>query len=187
MVTMIQRDEAIQLLKKYLKSDKLQNHSLAVEAILRSMARKLHEDEDLWGLVGLLHDIDYEYTKDEPQKHTQMTVQLLDDLIPQEGIDAIKAHNFKHTAHLPTTALDRALIAADAVSGLVIATALVVPSKRLEDVKPETLINKFKDKSFAVRCDRKRIELCTDTGFDIEMFLTLSLSALQEIADKINL
>jgi len=184
---MIQRDEAVKLLQKYLRTEKIQQHSLAVEAILRSMARKLHEDEELWGLVGLLHDIDYEYTKDEPEKHTQMTAQLLEELLPPEGIEAIKAHNFKHTAHLPTTALDRALIAADAVSGLVIATALVVPSKKLADVKPETLLNKFNDKSFAIRCERKRIELCNDTGFDVNMFLELSLTALQEIADKLNM
>lgn len=184
---MILRDEGLKLLKKYMRTEQMLKHSIAVEAILRSMASKLHEDEELWGIVGLLHDIDYEYTKDEPEKHTLMTAQLLEELIPENGIDAIKAHNFKHTAHLPTTALDRALIAADAVSGLVIATALVVPSKKLADVKKETLANKFKDKSFAVRCDRRRIELCIDTGFDIDMFLELSLKALQGISDKLDM
>ena len=183
----MQREEAVKLLRKYIRTEKLIQHSLAVEAILRSMAQKLHEDEDLWGLVGLLHDIDYEYTKDEPENHTLIASQLLEDMLPQEGIDAIKAHNFKHTAHLPTTALDRALIAADAVSGLVIATALVVPSKKLSDVKVDTLVNKYKDKSFAIRCDRKRIELCKDTGFDLEMFLDLSLNALKEISDKLDM
>ena len=161
---MLDRNEAIQLLKKYLKNEKLIQHSLAVEVILREMARMMHENEELWGLTGLLHDMDYGYTEEEPEKHTQLTTLLLEGLLPQEGIDAIQAHNYTHTGHLPVTALDRALVAADAVSGLVIATALVMPSKKLAEVKPETLMNKFKDKSFAARCDRKRIELCITRG-----------------------
>ena len=184
---MIARDEAVELLTKYLRNEKLIKHSLAVEAIMREMAQTLHEDEELWGLTGLLHDMDYEYTKEEPERHTQITADMLTDIIPEAGINAIKAHNYKHTGQLPTTALDRALIAADAVSGLVIATSLVVPSKKLADVKPETLIKKFKDKSFAPGCNRKRIELCMDTGFEIDMFLALSLKALQSIADKLNM
>ena len=184
---MLSREEAVKLLTKYLRDEKLIKHSFAVEAILTEMAKKLHEDEELWGLTGLLHDIDYEYTKDEPEKHTQLTAQVLAELLPTEAIDAIKSNNYKHTGQLPINALDRALIAADAVSGLVIATALVVPSKKLSDVKPDTLINKFKDKSFAAGCERKRIELCIDTGFEIDMFLGLSLYALQNIADKLDL
>ena len=184
---MLSREEALKLLTKYIRDEKLIKHLFAVEAILKEMAKKLHEDEELWGLTGLLHDIDYEYTKDEPEKHTQLTAQILAELLPTEAIDAIKSHNYKHTGQLPITALDRALIAADAVSGLVIATALVVPSKKLSDVKPDTLINKFKDKSFAAGCERKRIELCIDTGFEIDMFLGLSLYAIQNIADKLDL
>jgi len=184
---MLSREEAVQLLTKYLGDEKLIKHSLAVEAILKEMAHKLHEDEVLWGLTGLLHDLDYDYTKEEPVKHTQITAQVLEELLPEEGINAIKAHNYKHTGQLPIAALDRALIAADAVSGLIIATGLVVPSKKLADVQLKTLINKFKDKSFAARCDRKLIELCIDTGFELDMFLELSLNALKNIADKLDM
>ena len=184
---MLSREEALKLLAKYLKNKNLIKHSLAVEAILKEMAQKLNEDEKLWALTGLLHDMDFEYTKEEPEKHTQITTQILADLLPDEGINAIKSHNYKHTNQLPTTALDRALIAADAVSGLIIATALVMPSKKLSDVKLETLINKYKDKSFAKGCNRKQIELCTDTGFEIEMFLELSLNALKKTADQLDL
>ncbi|MCX6665995.1 MAG: HD domain-containing protein [Euryarchaeota archaeon] len=184
---MIERDEALQLLKKYLKNEKHTQHSLAVEAIMREMARMSHEDEELWGLTGLLHDIDYGYTEDTPEKHTMIAAQILEGLLPQEGIEAIQAHNYKHTGRLPINALDRALVAADAVSGLVIATALIIPSKKLADVKPETLLNKYKDKTFAARCERKRIELCADTGFELEQFLQISLTALQKIADKLDM
>ncbi|MEM0492745.1 MAG: HDIG domain-containing protein [Candidatus Thermoplasmatota archaeon] len=175
------------MLKNYLKNEKLIQHSLAVEAIMSALAEKIREDRELWGLVGLLHDIDYEYTKDNPERHTEVASQLLNDMLPPEAIDAIRSHNYTHTNQVPITALDRALIAADAVSGLIIATALVTPSKKLSDLKTETLINKFKDKSFAARCDRKRIQLCTDIGFDIESFLDISLKALKKISDKLDL
>ncbi len=184
---MISRDEAVELIHKYLRNEKLIAHSLAVEAILKAMAEQLHEDVELWGLTGLLHDMDFEYTKDDPQKHTMITAEMLNGLVPQQAIDAIKAHNYEHTGQLPTTALDRALIAADAVSGLIIATALVVPSKKICDVKLETLQNKFKDNSFAARCNRKRILLCNDNGFEIDMFLDVCLTALRDIDEKLGL
>lgn len=184
---MISREEALQLLKKYLRNDRLLKHSLAVEAILKEMAKKLHEDEKLWGLTGLLHDMDFEYTKEDPERHTLFTAEMLEEMLPEEGIKAIKAHNYRYTGQLPTTGLDRALIATDAVSGLIIATALIIPTKRLADVQLQTLINKYKDNSFAAGCERKRIELCEDTGLPLEMFLELSLNALKGIADQLDL
>lgn len=182
---MINREEAFALLKKYLRDDKLIKHSLAVEAILRDMAKKLDRDEELWGVIGLLHDLDYEYTKREPEKHANLSAQILEGLLPEKGVNAIKAHNYMHTDYIPTTSIDKALIAADAVSGLIIATALVVPSKKLSDVKLETLVNKYKDSSFAKGCSRSRIELCLDAGIEIDRFLDLSLNALKGIADKL--
>ena len=184
---MIDRDEAFALLEKYLKNDKLIKHSLAVEAILVKMARKLDDDETLWGLAGLLHDLDYEYTQGEPENHANVSAQILDGLLPKSGVNAIKAHNYMHTNYAPTTLLDKALIAADAISGLIVATALVMPTKKLSEVEPKTLLNKFKDKSFARGCSRSRIELCLDAGISKEMFFELSLSALKEISDKLGL
>jgi len=184
---MIDRDESFALLRKYLKDDKLLKHSLAVEAILVEMARNLEEDERLWGLTGLLHDLDYEYTQGEPEKHANVSAQILEGLLPRDAVNAIKAHNYMHTDYIPTTTLDKALIAADAVSGLVIATALVMPSKKLFEVELKTLLNKFRDNSFARGCNRNKIELCLDIGISQEMFLELSLNALKEISDKLDL
>ena len=184
---MISREEALGLLRKYLRNEKLIAHSFAVEAILQAMARQLHEDEELWGLTGLLHDMDFEYTREEPEKHTLVTSQMLEGLIPESAIDAIKAHNYQHTNKLPIHALDRALIASDAVSGLIIATALVMPNKTLAEVKPESVMAKFKDNSFASQINRKRIELCEDTGFALDVYIGLCLRALQDIADQLNL
>jgi putative nucleotidyltransferase with HDIG domain len=184
---MLTRKEAYGLLKKNLRTENLIKHSLAVEAILQEMAKKLGEDVELWGLTGLLHDLDYDFTKNDPGRHSQITVKVLDDLLPIEAINAIKAHNYQYTAQIPQTYLDKSLIAADAVSGLVIAAALVMPSKKLVDVTPKTLIMKFKDKSFAAGCNRKRIELCEDMELELQMFLELSLNALKNIADELGL
>ena len=184
---MITREEAFALLQKYLKDEKLIKHSLAVEAILRKMAKKLGKDAELWGLTGLLHDLDYDYTDKEPEKHANVSAQILEGLIPEECVNAIKAHNYKHTDYIPITSLDKTLIAADAISGLVVATALVMPSKKLTEVRLETLIDKFYDNSFAAGCSRSRIELCQDTGIDVEAFLALSLDVLKEIADELGL
>jgi len=182
---MISREEGLALLKKYVRDEKLLKHSVAAEVILRAVAKKLVKDEELWGLTGLLHDLDYEYTQKEPEKHANISAQILADLLPEEAINAIRGHNYKHTDYLPTTSLDKALIAADAVSGLIIATALVMPSKTLAEVKLETLINKFNDTSFARGCSRAKIELILDAGIDVEAFLGLSLNALKEISNQL--
>jgi putative nucleotidyltransferase with HDIG domain len=184
---MLNRDEAYALLKKNLRTENLIKHSLAVEAILEQMANRLGEDVELWSLTGLLHDLDYDFTKNEPEKHSQITVKVLYELLPGEAINAIKAHNYQYTAQIPQTYLDKSLIAADAVSGLIIAAALVMPSKKLQDVTPKTLMTKFKDKSFAAGCNRKRIELCEDMELGLQTFLELSLDALKRIADPLGL
>ena len=184
---MIIRDEALELLKRHLKNENLMKHSFAVEAILKEMASILKKDEELWALTGLLHDLDYEYTKQNPEKHATMTAEILEELLPTEAINAIKAHNYQHSMQIPQTYLDKALIAADAVSGLIIAAALVMPSKKLEDVKTTTIHKKYKDKSFASGCNRKRIDLCEDVGLELDRFLELSLNALKNIADQLDL
>jgi putative nucleotidyltransferase with HDIG domain len=184
---MLTRAEAFPLLRKNLRTENLIKHSLAVEVILQEMAQKLGEDAQLWGITGLLHDLDYDFTKNEPEKHSLITVKVLSDLLPMEAINAIKAHNYQYTAQIPQTYLDKSLIAADAVSGLIIAAALVMPSKKLADVTPKTLSAKFKDKSFAAGCNRKRIELCEDMELELQGFLELSLDALKRISDSLGL
>ncbi|MBS3802284.1 MAG: HDIG domain-containing protein [Candidatus Thermoplasmatota archaeon] len=184
---MIDRTEALSLLHQYLQNEKLIFHCLAVEAIMQKIASHLHKDIELWGLTGLLHDLDYEYTEKNPEKHATITAELIDGILPSESIHAIKAHNYIHTGYLPTSKIDKALISADAVSGLIIASALVMPHKKLSEVKPKTVTKKFSDKSFAKGCDRDRILLCEDIEISLEEFLKISLTALQEIASEIKL
>ena len=184
---MIERKEALSILNCYIKEKKLLHHSYAVEAIMRALAKKINKNVELWGLVGLLHDLDYEYTDGNPESHADLSAKLLEGLLPENALNAIRSHNFVHTEYSPTTHLDKALLAADAVSGLIIATALVMPSKRIKDVTVSSLMKKYKDASFAKNCDRNRIEFYNDIGINKDEFFFLSIGALHDISDTLNL
>jgi putative nucleotidyltransferase with HDIG domain len=184
---MIDKKEANYLLKKYLQDDKLLKHSLSVEAIMKKLAIYLRKNEELWGLVGLLHDIDYEYTIGKPENHGLLSGKILDGLLPINAINAIKAHNYIHTEQLPISTIDKALIASDALSGLIIASALVMPSKSLKEVRLQTLKKKFKDTNFAKGCNREKIKLCDDIGISVNDFLKLGLQSLKEISSVLGL
>jgi len=160
---------------------------LAVEAIMRALAEHLGEDEDLWGLTGLIHDIDYEKTADNFKEHGVLAQKILKDKAPKEALKAILAHNYENTGVEPETMLDKALIAADAISGLIVACALVMPSKSVMDVKLRTVEKKFKDKDFARGADRKRIVLCEDLGVPRREFFEIALKAVQKVSRDLGL
>ena len=183
----ISRDEALSLLKQYLKNNKLVKHCLAVEAIMRSLARELGENEDLWALTGLLHDIDYELVKGDMKRHGVVSTEsILKGKLPEEALKAIRAHN-ELTGFKYDSKLAYALKAADQVSGLIIATALVMPNKKLSEVKVSSLLKKFKQKDFARSVKREKIKLCEQLGLSLDKFLELSLKALQEIHEELGL
>ena len=186
-MNMISRDEAVELVRRNITTPNLIKHVFAVEAIMRELAKRLNEDEKLWGLVGLLHDLDYEKTKDKPEEHTKITVELLKDILPPDALHAIRAHNFEYTGITPETKMDNALIAADALSGFIIAAALVMPNKKLAEVRIKTLKKKFKDKTFARGTGRNRIRRCELLGLDLPTFFEIGLTALQGIADVLGL
>jgi len=182
----ITREKAEKLVKKYIKKKNWFLHSIAVEAIMRNLAKRLGENEDLWGITGLLHDIDFEKTVKTPERHGLEAEKILKGMVPDNVIQAIKAHN-PLTKIKPENPMDKALIASDAVSGLIIASALVMPSKKLKEVRLETLIRKFKDKSFARGVDRRRILLCEELGLSRDEFLKLALESLQKISSRLGL
>jgi len=184
---MMSREEAIRLVRENVSNEKIVLHMIAVSAIMKALARRLRGDERLWELVGLLHDIDYERTKKDPKRHGLEAESILGDRVPSEVIRAIKAHNFENTGVAPESDLEKALIAADAVSGLVIASALVMPSKKLEEVRVETLERKFKQKDFARSVSRERIRFCEQLGIPLREFLEISLNALKEISSDLGL
>lgn len=184
MVEMLSREEALDLVRKNVSKRNILYHMLAVEAIMRSIANYFGENEELWGLVGLLHDVDYEKTEATPEKHGILAGDILGDTVPADVLKAIKAHNFKYTGVKPESRMEKALIACDAISGLLVACALVMPSKKLKDVKAETVAKKFKDKDFARGADRARILLCEEIGIPKEKFFELALEGLKKMADE---
>ena len=181
------REEALRIVRENVANDKIVLHMIAVSAIMRELARHLGRDEGLWELAGLLHDIDYELTKDEPSRHGLEAEKILGGSVPPEIIRAIKSHNFENTGVRPESDLEKALIAADAVSGLIIAAALVMPNKKLAEVSVETLKRKFKQKDFARNVSRERIMFCEQIGLTLDDFLEISLRALNGISRELGL
>lgn len=184
---MLKRDEALKLIKKHVSKKNAIYHMLAVEAIMRSMAKHFGEDEEFWGLVGLLHDVDYEKTEAVPEKHSLVAEGILKGLVSDEIIRAIKAHNAEYSRVMPENRMEKALIACDAISGLLVACALVMPSKKLADVRAETVAKKFRDKDFARGAGRERIVVCEEIGVPKERFFEVSLNGLRSIAAEIGL
>jgi len=184
---MLGRDDALRLLEENVRDRKIILHMIAVGAIMRELARYFGEDEGVWELVGLLHDIDYERTKDDPSRHGLVAEEILRSLVSEDILRAIKAHNFENTGIEPKTRMEKALIASDAISGLIIACALVMPSKKLEEVKVRTIKRKFKQKDFARSVRRERILFCEQIGIPREKFFELALNALKEVSGGLGL
>lgn len=151
------RDEAFALLKEYNKSDSLIKHALCVEGVMRYIARKKGEDEEKWGIIGLIHDLDYEQFPDE---HCHKTGPILEEHgWPEEYIRAAVSHGWGICVDVePQTDLEKTLYAVDELTGLVTAVALVRPSKSVKDVKVKSVMKKWKDKAFAAGVNRSVIE-----------------------------
>ena len=184
---MITREEAINLVEENVDTDNLTNHMFAVAQIMKRLADELDKDEQKWEILGFIHDVDYEETKDNPEKHALRSAEMMEGKVPEDVIRAIKSHNHAHTGVEPKSDIEYALIAADAVSGLIVATALVMPNSKLEEARPESVEKKFDDSSFAKNIDRDRILYCEKLGLERDEFLELSLKALQEIDEELGL
>ena len=185
---MLTREEALALVKKNVTKRNILYHMIAVEAIMERLAGSLGENEELWGLTGLLHDIDYEKTEGNPEKHALLSEEILRNFdVPEEIVRAIKAHNFRYTHVKPQSTMEKALIACDALSGLLVACALVMPSKKLAEVKVDTVAKKFRDKSFARGVERERILFCEEFGIPRKVFFKLALNGLKAVSSEIGL
>ena len=186
-MTVLTREAAWGLLTEYMSSPSLINHELAVEAAMRAYARRFGEDEELWGVVGLLHDFDYERYPDMAQ-HALVGSQILAERgYPPEVVHAVKAHNPAH-GEPRTTLLDRALFAVDELTGLIVAVALVRPSKSVLDVKVKSVRKKWHDGAFARGVNRADIEAgAAELGVDLNEHIQIVLEAMQGIADELGL
>ncbi len=183
----ITRQEALRLLRNHLQNPNLFKHCLASEAVLRRLARHLGEDEEKWGLAGLLHDLDAE-SQPDLSTHTHETVTILGRLgVDAEIIEAIRLHNEKAHGERRSTRFQHALAAGETITGLVIATALVYPDKKLKSVRPKSVRKRFKEKSFARGANREIIRECELIGLTVPEFCDLALEAMQEISDELGL
>lgn len=184
----ITRNEALQLMKEYLKADNLQKHSLATEIIMRKIAQRRGENEELWGIAGLLHDLDFEETKDDMPNHTLKTEEILKKKgVSKEIIEAIKGHNAENLGYERERPIDHALTCAECITGMVIATTLVYPDKKLASVKPKSILKRMKQKEFARSVNREYIKECEKIGIPLVEFAELSLNAMREISDALGL
>jgi putative nucleotidyltransferase with HDIG domain len=181
------RKEAIDSIKANVESENLLKHMLATEAIMRSLAMRLGENEEEWGLAGLLHDIDVELTEGDMNAHSKLGADLVLEMGASDAIaHAILCHNAAHCVPLETN-LDRALFCADPLTGLITAAALVRPDKKLAGLETKSILKRFKEKSFAAGADRQQISRCSDIGLELEEFIELGLEAMKKVSADLGL
>jgi len=182
------REQAIKILKENLSNQNLIKHCLAVEAVMRALSRHFNEDEEKWGLAGLLHDIDYEKVKGDLSRHSLVGAKMLEDLgVEKEICQAVKVHNEAHGIP-PQTLMEKALFTVDPLTGLIVAATLVLPSKKLRDLTEKNVLNRFKEKAFARGANREIIRKCEEyLGLSLEDFVKIGLEAMKGISDDLGL
>lgn len=182
------RNDADLLLKEYVKSDRMLNHCYASEAVMRALAVKFGEDEEKWGMAGLLHDIDIEVTDADLSRHCLEAEKILAAKgIDNEVVEAIVRHNETATGRKRETRLQHALAAGETITGLIVATTLVYPDKKLASVKPKSVVKRMKEKAFAASVNREIIMECELIGIPLNEFAELSISAMLQISDRLGL
>jgi len=174
-------------MKKEIPNVNLQKHCLATEVVMKFLANELGEDEEKWALAGLLHDLDYSETADNPKKHSLLAAEMLEKIdVPDDIVYAVKVHNEIHG--LPRkTSLDKALYAVDPLTGLIVACVLVSPEKKLKSIDTSFVLNRFGEKSFARGANREQIASCEDLGLSLEEFVEIALKAMQSIDKELGL
>lgn len=188
----ITKEQADELVDEYIQESTTKLHLFESEAIMRALAKKLGEDEEMWGIIGLLHDIDWDLTKNDPTNHCIKCQEILKQAGASDFlIETIQSHGYENEM-IPAlqnkkreTKIQYCLVAAETLTGLIIASALMQPDKKLASVQLPSLKKKFKNKGFAARCNRELIRECKKAGISLDEFLELGLRALQGISNKL--
>jgi len=181
------REEAIDSIEANVGNRNLIKHMLATEAIMRALARRFGEDEEEWGLAGLIHDIDVELTEGDMANHSKLGADLAREMGASETVaHAILCHNEAHGITCETK-LDEALFCTDPLTGLITAAALVRLDKKLAGVEAKSVRKRFKEKSFAAGAKREQIASCGELGLELDEFIELGLEAMKEIAEELGL
>jgi predicted hydrolase (HD superfamily) len=181
------REEAYQLLKTYTKTESLRKHGLAVEGVMRYFAQQRGGDVEQWGIVGLVHDLDYEQF---PEQHCIKTEQILrEQQWPESYIRAVVSHGWGICTDVePLSEMEQVLYATDELTGLVTTSALVRPSKSVMDLEAKSVLKKWKDKSFAAKVDRSIIDRGAEMlGMERRDLITQTILGMREVADEIGL
>jgi putative nucleotidyltransferase with HDIG domain len=179
------REEALDLVKSKVKNKNLVKHMLATEACMDALANQFGEDAELWSRTGLLHDLDYDQTAKDPDKHGMLAADMLEEMgADDKMVYAVRAH----AGHVEAKSMmDKALFAIDPLTGLIVAAALMHPTKKLENVDTQFVLNRFKEKRFAAGANRENIETCESLGLSLEDFISISLKAMTDIAHDLGL
>jgi len=179
------RTEAWELVQKNVRNRNLRKHMLAAEAVMKALARRLGEDEEAWGLAGLLHDVDYDRTDDDPDRHALLSAEIIEaGGVADEIVHAVKAHAEK----APTVSLmDWALRVTDPTTGFLVACALIHPEKKLAPIDLGFVQNRMKEKSFARGASREQMQQCTRLGLDLDEFLQIALEGMRSISSELGL
>jgi len=180
-------DEALSLFKEFNKSESLLKHAYSVEGVMRYMARKMGEDEEKWGIIGLMHDLDYERF---PEQHCKKTAEILKEQgWPEEYIRAVVSHGWGICSDVePQTEIEKVLYAIDELTGLITAVALIRPSKSVADLEAKSVMKKWKDKAFAAGVNRSVIESgVAMLGVELGDLITDVIMGMRQVADKIGL
>ena len=182
------RETALELIRQYIKNEKMIVHCLASEAVMRGIAHKLGRDEDKWAMAGLLHDLDVEVTNAEATVHgTQTEVLLKDYPVDPDILDAIRMHNECSSGRERSTEFQYALAAGETITGLIFATTYVYPDRKLAGVKPKSVVKRMKERMFAASVKRENILECEKIGIPIDEFAAISIAAMMPIAEEIGL
>lgn len=183
------RATALDKLREKVSTDWLIKHCIAAGAVMRAAAEKLGGDPDVWEVLGILHDIDFEVTSDDANKHTVLAGEWLKEWgFGEEAMHAILSHNEEAShGYKRSSNLDIALSACESITGLVVATTLVMPDKKLASVKPKSVKKRMKEKAFARKVSREEIMQCEQLGIPIAEFCELAVMAMREVSDQLGL
>lgn len=190
------RQEALQIVKKYLTNQNLIKHSLATEAAMKGIYDRLtqntdqysEEEREKWGLTGLMHDADYELAKGQPEIHGLLLFEKEPGVVPPDIEHAIKAHNYEYTKIMPETPMDWGIACCDQLTGLIVAAALIHPDRKLASITVDFILKRFNEKTFAKGANRDAIVLCQEKlGIPLNEFVLIVLTAMQGIHEDLGL
>ncbi len=186
----MEKSKALELLHSKMQSTNLRKHCYSVAAVMKALAKHFNEDENRWEIVGLLHDGDYEFTKEDPKNHAKLMVDWVRELgeTDEELLIGIESHGWFHQGKLPQTKMQWSLFCCDELTGLIIAVTLVRPEKKLSVVTIDNVLSKWNQKAFAAGVKREDIEKCEkELGIPLKEFIGIALAAMQGISSELGL